>query len=132
MCFPQSFGPGAVPASVRILIAKLLPQLLEGEHPALVALQTQLRQASITRVEMTGSGFYVDFTIPTNLPLTVPADFEGGDAEIYLNGAEHTAGCVVFVRGGRLSMFEAYTYADDWPLDAEVVDIKNVFPLLPR
>lgn len=131
VAFPQKLGPTKVPPSVQTLVTVLLPQLFQGEHPALVALQAQVREATLTEVEMTGVGFYADFATPADVPLAVPPNFAGGDARIVLSGAQHGAGCVVFVRDGRLAILEAYTFDDAWPLDAQVLEITHVFPVHP-
>ena len=114
MEFPRKYSPDEVPPSVKTLIAVLLPQLLDGPHPALAALRVQLRAARVTEVEMTGAGFYADFEVPTDCPLAEPPDFTGGQADIALSGVRHGAGCVVFVREGRLATFEGYTFDDTW------------------
>ncbi len=129
--FPRKFGPTEVPPSVQTLVTVLLPQLVAGDHPALVALQAQVRDATIVDVEMTGVGFFVEFTTPADVPLATPPDFAGGGADIVLSDAVRAAGCVVFVRGGRLVTFEGYTYGDEWPLDAQVIEIRAVSPVDP-
>jgi hypothetical protein len=134
MDFPKKYrkyGPDEVPPSVKTLIAELLPQLLDGPHPALAALREQLQAARVTEVEMTGVGFYVDFEVPADCPLAEPPDFEGGSAEIDLTGVSHGAGCVVFVRQGRLATFEGYTYDGTWEIDALIIAIKTVVPVFP-
>ena len=78
----------------------LLPKLVQGDHPARAALQLQVRRATIADVEMTGVGFYVDFNIPSDVPLAVPPDFAGGSATSQVNGTQDLAGGVVFVRKG--------------------------------
>lgn len=121
-----------LPASVVELTMRLVPLLLQGEHPALAILREQFAQASISQVELTGSGFYVDFAIPADLPLTEPADFTGGDAVIRLTGSDIPGGCVLFVRGGRLATLEGYTYGDEWPENAQVASVGDVLPIYPR
>ena len=39
MTFPKKYGPAEVPPSVQSLLSGLLPQLIEGTHPALAALR---------------------------------------------------------------------------------------------
>jgi hypothetical protein len=129
--FPKKYGPTDVPASVETLIAVLLPQLLEGPHPALAALREQLGGARVIGVEMTGAGFYADLAVPSDAPLADPPNFAGGHADIILSGAQHGAGCVLFVREGRLATLEGFTYADTWALDARVAEIKAVVPIFP-
>jgi hypothetical protein len=69
------------------LLSVLLPQLIEGAHPAMEALRAQYRVAAITEVELTGVGFFVDFEVPPGPALTDPRNFTGGHADITLAGA---------------------------------------------
>lgn len=131
MTFPKTYRPTDIPPSVRSLLSFLLPRLIEGADPALEVLREQYRLAAITTVELSGVGFFVHFEVPPDAPVTDPPDFEGGHAEITLTGATHGAGCVLFVRGGQLSMFEGFTYDDPWPEDARVVSIRSVVPISP-
>jgi hypothetical protein len=129
--FPKKYQAGDAPASVLRLVGELLPQLVEGDHPALAALRLQVPQVRISEVELTGSGFYADFELPASVPLAKPLDFAGGDAVIKFVGAPHQGGCVLFVRGGRLATLEGYTYGDDiWAEDAVVTSISDVVPVL--
>ena len=132
MTFPKIYGPSDVPPSVRSLLSGLLPQLIDGAHPALAALREQYRIATIRQVELTGVGFFVDFDVPAGPPLTEPPDFTGGRAHIALTGVRHGAGCVLFVRGGRLSMFEGFTYGDVWSENAQVTSVTSVVPIDPE
>ena len=43
MTFPRKYGATEVPLSVQSLVSDLLPQLIEGVHPALAALREQYR-----------------------------------------------------------------------------------------
>jgi hypothetical protein len=45
------------------LIDELLPALVEGEHPTLVALRAQLASLQVMRVELSGFGFHADFEV---------------------------------------------------------------------
>ena len=80
---------------------------------------------------MTGHGFYVHFEVPAACPLAEPRDFAGGSAEIDLTGVSHGAGCVVFVREGRLSTFEGYVYDGTWEIDALIISVRRVVPVFP-
>jgi hypothetical protein len=121
----------AFPRKYLALVARLLPSLIEGDHPALVALREQFRCARIREVELTGVGFYVDFDVPSHAPLADPADFAGGNATITLDGAANGAGCVLFVRDGRLASLEGYTYGDPWPEDARIISVEDIMPVSP-
>jgi hypothetical protein len=132
MTFPTKRGPTEIPPSVEMLIVLLLPRLLEGSHPALAALREQFRGVRITEVEMTGHGFYAHFAVPQDAPLANPPDFAGGNADIVLSSTQNGAGCVVFVRKGRLATLEGYTFTETWELDAQVTEIKSVTPIVPE
>jgi hypothetical protein len=129
--FPKKYAADAAPASVLGLVARLVPPMLEGEHPALAALRAQFSKATITSVEMTGVGFFVDFAVPSDIPLAEPQNFAGGDAVIALAGAAAPAGCVLHVRDGRLTTLEGYTFDEAWPEDAEILSVTDVAPISP-
>jgi hypothetical protein len=46
-------------------------------------------------------------------------------------GAPHGAGCILFVREGRLAMLEGFSYDDEWPENAAVLAVSDVVPLDP-
>src|SRR5262245_59147189 len=128
----MKYQPDQAPSTVLTLVDRLVPLLIQGDHPALAALRQQLPRARVSQVEMTGVGFYIDFEVPADVPLTEPANFAGGCAEIRLAGAEYPAGCVLFVRGGRQATLEGYTNAGDrWPEDGVVVSVAKVVPVWP-
>lgn len=132
MDYPRKYPPDQAPESVRVLLKTVLPRLLEGDDPTLAVLRQQLRELTITEVELSGVGFFTHLAIPSHLPTTDPSRIVGGDAEIILSGVEHGAGCVLFVDGGRLSMFEGYTYGgEEWAEDTKVVAIGRVTPVAP-
>jgi hypothetical protein len=133
MTLPKKYDAASAPSQVLVLVNHLVPQLIVGEHPALVALREQFRCASIKGVEMTGHGFYVDFETPADVPLAMPSDFAGGNAKITLVGSTAPAGCVLFVRSGRLSTLEGYTFGDEgWAENARVLSVENVEPIVPE
>jgi hypothetical protein len=126
-----TYQPGQAPRQVLDLASRLVPQLLSGAHPQLAVLRAQYEQARVSRVESSGVGFLVSYEVPAELAAAVPSDFAGGDARISVAGMESPAGCVLFVRGGRLALLETYTHdGSRWPADAEVLDVDEAFPLL--
>jgi hypothetical protein len=94
---------------------ELIRVLLQGDHPALVALRQQYAAAQVVSREFSGVGFFTRYAIPENVPLVVPSSFAGGDVDLQLEGVQYGAGCVLFVRDGRLSMLECYTHVGPWP-----------------
>jgi hypothetical protein len=132
VAYPKTYGPEDAPASVRMLLQAVLPRLLEGDHPALAVLREQLREVTVTEVDLSGVGFFAHLVVPPAVPTAGPARIVGGDAEIVLSGVEHGAGCVLVVDDGRLSMFEGYTYGgEEWTEATEVVSIGRVTPVAP-
>jgi hypothetical protein len=130
--FPKKYASGQGPAGVLGLINLLLPQLLEGDHPVLAILREQYRLSEVGTVELTGVGFFADLEVPPDVTRVEPASFAGGDANIELVGVQHGAGCVLFVRDGRLSLLEGYTHAgEEWAEDAVVLSVGDVLPIQP-
>jgi hypothetical protein len=132
MDFPKTYQPLDAPVTVLELVSQLMPMLIEGDHPALVALRQQYSSAQIKEVEMTGVGFFVNFEVRPDAPLADPPDFAGGSATIEITHAPLGAGIILFVRDGRLSFLEGYTYGNDqWAEDAAVLAVKDVKPIHP-
>ncbi|HLG58172.1 MAG TPA: hypothetical protein VI485_22695 [Vicinamibacterales bacterium] len=131
--FPKKYSAGATPPIFVTLVERVVPLLIEGTHPAMAALREQYRRSRIREVELTGAGFYIDFDVPMDAPLADPPNFAGGNARILLKGAACEAGCVLFVRNGRLATLEGYTYDAPWPEDAgAVLAVGNVTPVFPE
>ena len=130
MEWPKHYSSETAPPAVIELTTRLVSLLIQGAHPAMATLREQFSRARISRVELTGVGFFVNFDVPNDLPLTEPPEVAAGSAEIRLD-ANIAAGCVLFVRGGRLTMFEGFTYDAEWSVDALVESVENVVPIYP-
>jgi len=129
--FPKEFPPGEGPEGVVRLVNRLLPQLLDGDHPALVILREQLQRSHLGVITLSGVGFFADINVPIDALKVDPPNITGGHATIELSNVKHDAGCVLFVRDGHLSVLEGYTYGDEWSEDTAVVAVKDVTPILP-
>jgi hypothetical protein len=127
--YPKRFAPDRAPSDVIALVHQLMPLLLEGDHPNLAILREQYRQASISSVELTGSGFYAKFAVPAGGPLTDPVGFSGGDAVLALDTAPTGGGCVLHVREGRLESLEGYTFDGEWTEKTKVLRVEEVMPI---
>jgi hypothetical protein len=92
----------------------VLEMLLVGDHPALVVLRRQMEHVSVAGRETTGVGFFCDLSVDDGCP-TVDRDFHLGDVHAEIEGLAHGAGFVLFVRGGRLSLLEGFSYDEPWP-----------------
>jgi hypothetical protein len=133
MTYPKKYDAASAPSEVLAFVHRLVPHLIAGDHPALAALREQFRNATISEIEMTGHGFFATFSTPTETRLAVPADFEGGHAEIVLEGAPSGAGCVLFVRNGRLAFLEGYGFGvEGWPENSRILAVRHVEPMIPE
>jgi hypothetical protein len=132
MTLPKKYEPDRAPQAILELVKHLVPRLVEGDHPALIALQRQWQVAQIGTVEIDDSGFFADLVVPADTPLAEPPNFAGGCANITASGVQHGADCVLFVRNGRLSLLDVYTLAHEtWPDDAVVLSISIVAAIYP-
>ena len=109
----------------------VLDKLLSGSHPVLVALRVQAERARLASREYTGAGFFCSFEVPSGAPLlATQKDFDFGDVDAVVNGLEHGAGFVIYVRGGRLDTLEGYSYEEPWP--EEIRTFKLTYQREPR
>jgi hypothetical protein len=130
--YPKTYETTADLPSVTAVVRDVLPRLIGGDDPASAGLRAQLGCMTVGPVEMTGVGSYADLVVPSDVPGVEPSRLVGGDAEIWLSGAEHGAGCLLFVEGGRLASLEGYTYGgDEWRPDSVVLSVGCVAALEP-
>jgi hypothetical protein len=109
----------------------VLDKLLAGSHPVLTTLRAQVASARVVSREQTGVGFFCTIEISTDVPvLAASRDFELGDVDGCIEGLEHGAGFLLFVRGGFIRMLEGYTYGEPWP--AEVTSFSLSYAHQPR
>ncbi len=99
---------------VTALEADVLQKLMEAhpDHAALI--QAQLALATVTSRRKTPSGFFLNLAVSPQV-LFEPANFELNDVYADIEGLEHGAGFVLFVRNGRLSFLEGHSHDEDWP-----------------
>ena len=86
-----------------------------------------MHDARLARRECTGVGFYCDIEVDSNAP-TVRGDFHIGDVHGELDGLAHGAGFVLFIRCGRVSMLEGFTYDEPWPGQIQGFSLKYSDP----
>ena len=127
--WPKFYSAADAPREVLDLTATLMPQLLIGAHHTLEVLRAQYARCSVSGVELTGVGFFVNFAVPDEVERAVPANMAGGDAVIRYAESPIQAGCVLFVRDGLLHDLEVYTFDGGWPEHASVTSVTDVMPL---
>jgi hypothetical protein len=132
MGWPKTIAADEAPREILDLAHRLVPLLLTGDHRATAALRAQYGRASVSRVEFSGAGFFVEFSVPADAPRAEPGELTGGNARIEVEGLEHGAGCVLFVRDGMLRALEGYTYGEPWPERPIRVSLSEVVPLVQQ
>lgn len=99
---------------------EVLDKLLFGDHPVLATLRAQASVARLAKREFSGVGFFCMMALPPHAPTVEdPRSFHLGDVNAEIQGLQHGAGFVLFVRDGRLEMLEGYTYGEPWPEHSE-------------
>jgi hypothetical protein len=91
--------------------------LLSGDDPDLPALRMQFEHALATNREMTGVGFWTKIATSDADPVPGRQNFELLKATATIPAIDHGAGFVLFVREGRLSQIEGFTFDEPWPDD---------------
>jgi hypothetical protein len=92
----------------------VLATMLTGDHPVLATLREQSKHGRVANRTHSGVGFFCEFELSSDAPL-VRGNFHIGDVHADLKGLAHGVGLVLFIREGRLSMLEGYTYDEPWP-----------------
>ncbi|MGH9498025.1 MAG: hypothetical protein ACRD3L_02685 [Terriglobales bacterium] len=97
---------------------QVLEMLLHGQDEVLTVLRRQAKRLEVTSREMTGVGFYTEFSVPYDAP-RVPGGltFKLGDVNGTADNVSHGLGFLLYVKDGALGMLEGYTYEEPWPVD---------------
>jgi hypothetical protein len=94
----------------------VIAAILRPDHPVMNALRRQLDHCHVASRQTTGVGFYTDLDIDTDVePARIkPGRMTLGDVEAKVEGLEHGAGFVLFVRDGFLDLLEGFSYDEPW------------------
>jgi hypothetical protein len=95
----------------------VLAKLLDGEHPILAALRSQLSTLVVGAREASGVGCFTHFAPgpETRAVPSLPPRFVISDVEAAMEGLARGAGFLVFVENGLLTMLEGFSYDEPWP-----------------
>jgi hypothetical protein len=103
---------------------QLLDALLSGDDPVLLALRDQLSKSKIKSRELSGVGFFLNFSVPDSVPRIGSGRILIGDVYFDLEGIKYGGGAILFVDDGHLSMLEAYLNGDEkWPTEPNLTRI---------
>lgn len=109
----------------------VLNKLLSGEQPILTGLRVQAKKARLVSREFTGVGFFCSFEVPADVPnLATRENFGISDVNASIEGLEHGAGFILFVREGRMITLEGFSYDEPWP--ENVTNFKLTYQKEPR
>lgn len=99
-----------------LLEQRIMGMLLAGDDATLQILREQFRVAEVTQRELTGAGFFTTFLVPPQVPrLEGDRTFTFGDVIAEMEGLEHGAGFLLYVRNGSIDCLEGYSYEEAWP-----------------
>jgi hypothetical protein len=110
----------------------LMILILQGEHPVLSILRQQYATAKVVSREFSGVGFFTEFEVSETAPLVEPPNFAAGNVDIQLQNLPIGAGCVLFVRDGKLACLECYTFSEPWPEPLVIKSLSNALPAIPE
>jgi hypothetical protein len=99
----------AVP-QMRRLAEELVPLLLVGPDERLVALRVQWAASTRRIAGASSCGFFLEISVPAEVPRIKAPDFGGGDALIPVAGDEQPSGCILYLVDGALSYLEVYNF----------------------
>lgn len=96
------------------LEADVMQKVMEAHPDYRDLIQAQLELATISSRRKTWFGFFLNFAVsPTTL--FEPPDFELNDVYGDIEGLEHGAGFLLFIRNGKLAFLEGHSHDEDWP-----------------
>jgi hypothetical protein len=110
----------------------LMTLLLQGHHPILSILRQQYASAKVESREFSGVGFFTEFVVSETAPLVEPPNFAAGNVDIQLQNLRYGAGCVLFIRDGKLACLECYTFSEPWPEPIIIKSLSNAIPAIPE
>jgi hypothetical protein len=97
---------------------EVLEKLLAGQSETFRILRDQLDSLQVVSRELTGVGFFTEFSVPPDAPRPPgsPA-FRFGDVGAEIKGLRHGAGFLLLIEDGCLKMLEGFSYDEPWPDD---------------
>ncbi len=110
------------------IVNRVMTMLLDGVDPILDALRNQFRHSTCESFRLTGCGFFADFSVDEQVHALInEPDFSIGDIIGEMKAVENGVGFTLFIRNGRISWLEAYTFGDEqWPAEVPEITLKYV------
>jgi len=102
---------------------RLIDALLVGDDPVLESLRVQYAQSTVADRDTTGSGFFLDLSVPEGAQSSVPSPLRIGDVVFDFVGVPEGGEAILWVRDGRLAQLEAFARGGVWPDDAQLESV---------
>jgi hypothetical protein len=108
-----------MPDDLTPLEREVMTTLLAPDHPVMHALRRQFEVCRVAARRFTGVGFFSSLVVPDGVATTsvTRKSIALGDATATIDGLEHGAGFVLFVREGVLETLEGFSFDEPWPDD---------------
>lgn len=111
------------------IIEKMCEQKDEGGE----ILWLQYSRSKVIEREFTGVGFFSYFEIAEDVPhFPGRTDCFIGDVVASINGSDFDYGFVLFLKNGKISMLEGYTWADKWPDTVNTYELRHTYEIMPH
>lgn len=94
--------------------SKLVAFITDSDHKGLKLMREQLYHAKVVSREMTGVGFYTNYTVDPSCVKPFQKEFSFGDVMIKTDDMKEGAGVVVHIKSGYVAILECYTFGDSW------------------
>jgi hypothetical protein len=110
-----------MPDELTRLEREVVATLIAPDHPVMHALRQQLEGCAVAFREFSGHGFFSTLVVADRVapaPVT-PKRLALGDVTATIDGLEHGAGFVLFVREGVIAVLEGFAYDEPWPDDVK-------------
>lgn len=109
-------GLGNVREELNQLERAVLAKLMDGDHPTLTQLRSQLDDARVLTREFSGVGFFTELRVISSKALSdVSASIRFGDVLATFDELDHGAGFLLYVDNGVINTLEGYTFGELWP-----------------
>jgi hypothetical protein len=111
----------------------ILEKMLTGENSELKILREQFSKVTVSKSEMTGSGFFTNLEVPATLaPLSRKGRVTITDISANLPKLKNGAGFVLFVDNGAINCLEGFCYDETWPDSTMGFELSYLQELPPR
>ena len=101
----------------------LMDALLAGDDPTLESLRAQYAGSTVAKREGTGSGFFLDLSVPEGVSPSAPPALRIGDVVFEFAGFPDGGEAILWVHDGRLSNLEAFARGGVWPEGAQLESV---------